>query len=185
MFYLLLSQNILKKVQQEYSKMDTVQTLNRLEYEWVLSDDKISGELLRAEVQELDKITDTPSSPLNCNETFNTVSPLISYAKFFWQISYDTVNTVEDNLEVIIAKNISENPEVEYIILSKKDHYYQIWTVINKLDRKVRDSIYDIEYNILENFREIYFDFHVVCREDRRIDDILPRNAIIFYRRTL
>lgn len=169
-----------------YSKMDTVHTLNRTEYEWVLSGSKITGESLNAKIREIGKLIETPSSPLNSNETkINSISPLISYAKFFWQTSSDITNSAEDNLDIIIAKNISHIPEVEYILLSKIDNHYEIWTVINKLDREVRDRIYDIEYSILEKFRDLYFEFHVVCRNDRSIDEILPINAIIYYRKAV
>lgn len=165
--------------------MDTVQTLTRTEYEWLLSGDKITNESLYADFQEIGKVVDTPSIPFNWNGTIKSLSPLIYFANLFWQTKYDIVNSTEDKLEIFIAKNISKIIEVEYILLSKIDNHYEIWTVINKLDRDVRDKIYDAEYDILENFRDIYFDFHVICRDDRNINEIFPTNSIIFYRKIL
>ncbi|MGO8762154.1 MAG: hypothetical protein ACLP2P_13620 [Desulfobaccales bacterium] len=163
--------------------MDTVKTLNKTEYEWLLSGDKITIESLYADFQEIGKVVDTPSIPFNWNETIKSPSPLISFANFFWQTKYDIVNSTKDNLEFFLAKSISQVPEVEYILISKIANYYEIWIVINKLDREVRERIYDIEYDILEHFGDNYFDFHVICRDDRNIGDICPPNTIIYYRK--
>lgn len=70
--------------------MDTVQTLKRTEYEWLLSGDKNTNALLRADFQEIGKVgvvVDTPSFPFNWNVTITSLSPLIFYANFFWQPS--------------------------------------------------------------------------------------------------
>jgi hypothetical protein len=163
--------------------MDTVQTLKRTEYEWFLSGDKITQESFYANFQEIGKIVDTPSMPFNWNATNKSFSSLIIFANLFLHTQFDIANTAEDNLEIFIANNISKVSEVEYILVSKTDKYYEIWTVINKPNREVRDRIYDIEYNLLEHFRDCYFDFHVLCRDDRNIKDICPINTIMFYRK--
>jgi len=171
--------------------MDTVQTLTRTDiekYEWLSSGDKNTNELLPANFQELGKPgqveVDTWSSHFNWSGTIKSLSPLI-LTKLFWQSKYEIANSADDSLDIFIAKSISQVPEVEYILLSKIDNHYEIWTVINKLDREVREKIYDLEYNILEHFSNIYFDFHVICRDDRNINEIFPTNAIIFYRKKL
>lgn len=163
--------------------MDKVQALKETD---ISSGDKNTNELLPASFQEIGKPeeveVDTRSFYFNWSGTKNPLYPLI-ISKFFWQSEYKIANSANDSLELFIVKNISRVQEVEYILLSKIDNHYEIWTVINKLDRKVRDRIYDVEYNILGYFRDYYFDFHVICRDDRNIDDICPTNAIIFYQR--
>lgn len=155
-------------------------------YEWLSPGDKNTNELLPASFQEIGKPgqveVDTGSFVFNWSGTKKPLSPLI-ISKFFWQSEYEIANSADDKLEIFVAKSISQVPEVEYIIFSKIDNYYEIWTVINKLDREARDRIYDVEYNILERFRDNYFDFHVICRNDKSIEEICPTNAIIFYRR--
>ncbi len=89
----------------------------------------------------------------------------------------------EYTLEKYIAIKISRVPDVEYIFISKEENILQVWIVINKLDRAVRDIIYDIEYSIIEHFRDIYFDFHVICRDDRDINEFFQ--AIMIYRKRL
>lgn len=168
--------------------MDKVQALKRTDiekYEWLSSGGQNTNELLPASFQEIGKpgqVEVDTGSFHNWSGTKKSLSPLI-IAKFFWQPKYEIANSADDNLEIFIAKSISQVPEVEYILNSKKDNYYEIWTVINKLDREVRDRIYDIEYNILQRFRENYFDFHVICRDDKSIEEFFPADNIIFYRK--
>lgn len=95
----------------------------------------------------------------------------------------DILNSAEDKLEIFIVKSISQISEVEYILFSKIEDYYEIWTVINKLDREVRERIYDIEFNILRRFKALYFDFHVICRNNRDIKDFYSSNTKIIFQR--
>ena len=163
--------------------MDKVQALKETD---ISSGDKNTNELLPASFQGIGKPeeveVDTRSFYFNLSGTKYPLYPLI-ISKFFWQSEYKIANSANDTLELFIAKNISRVQEVEYIILSKIDNHYEIWTVINRLDREVRGRIYDVEYDILEHFRDIRFDFHVICRDDKNINKIFPTNAIIFYRK--
>ncbi len=89
------------------------------------------------------------------------------------QQPYNISNTLDDSLENYIIKNISVIPEVELVRVSKiADDYYGITTVINKLDRNVRESIYNIEYSIMNHFKDLNADFHVICRNGRDIKDM-------------
>lgn len=96
---------------------------------------------------------------------------------------YEITNSIDDRLENFIVKCISKVLEVEYIIFSKIEDYYEIWTIINKLDREVRERIYDIEFNILRRFKALYFDFHVICRNDRDIKDFFSSNTKMIFQR--
>lgn len=84
-----------------------------------------------------------------------------------------------NRLENFISERIFEIPKVEFVFFSIEKDSIEIWTVINELDRAVRKKIYNVEYSILELFREFAFDFHVLCRYDRDINEIRPSNAKI------
>ena len=94
-------------------------------------------------------------------------------------------NSIEYTLENYIADKISEIKEVEYIFIGKDNNIIDVSIIINKLDRIVRDQIYDIEYSIINYFRENLFDFHVICRDDRDIDEFFSSKAIMIYRRSI
>ena len=107
---------------------------------------------------------------------------LVLNVAFFPQSS--TWNTIEYTLENYIADEISEIKEVEYIFIGKDNNIIDVSIIINELDRIVRDRIYDIEYSIINHFRDNYFDFHVICRYDRDIDKLFSSKAIMIYRRS-
>jgi hypothetical protein len=102
----------------------------------------------------------------------------------FYKIKQNVIDTKGYNLESFISRKLAENAAVEYVFTSKEQNILHVWIVINKLDREARDKIYDIEYSILEKFRDNCFDFHVICRDDRYINDLFPSKAIMIYRRT-
>jgi len=93
--------------------------------------------------------------------------------------------TDKNRLEYFIAQNISKIPQVEYIFFSKRDTFYEIWTVINKLDREIRKKIYDIEFNILQKFKDLYFDFHIICRNDRDINELSSSKSKMIFKRNI
>ena len=92
-------------------------------------------------------------------------------------------NSIEYTLENYIADEISEINEVEYIFVGKRNNIIDVSIIINKLDRTVRDRIYDIEYSMIGRFRNNYFDFHIICRDDRDINELFSSKAIMIYRR--
>lgn len=100
----------------------------------------------------------------------------------YYVIKTETIDSSGYNLESFISRSLSEVPEVEYIFTAKEENKMNVWIVMNQLNREAREKIYDIEYNILGQFNDTYFDFHVICREDRDIYELLPRNTIMIYR---
>jgi hypothetical protein len=120
--------------------------------------------------------------PLPSNKNQPRSMPIININQLC-KPQYEIINSIDDRLENFIVKYISKVSEVEYILFSKIEDYYEIWTVINKLDREVRERIYDIEFNILRRFKALYFDFHVICRNNRDIKDFYSSNTKIIFQR--
>jgi hypothetical protein len=105
---------------------------------------------------------------------------VLNVAFFPQSTAWDTIGYT---LENYIADEISKIKEVEYIFVGKDNNIIDVSIIINKLDRVVRDRIYDIEYSIIGRFRDNYFDFHVICRNDRNINELFSSKAIMIYRR--
>ena len=95
----------------------------------------------------------------------------------------DTWDTKTNNLANFIANRIFKVPDVEYVFFSREENSIEIWTVINMLNRDSRKRIYDVEYDILEIFKDLYFDFHVICRNDRDITELYPSKDKIILER--
>lgn len=115
--------------------------------------------------------------------TRGQVGQNIAFVNLFLVKQPPVWDSKEYGIENFISNKISEITEVEYIFISKEENNFQISIIINKLDRELRNNIYDIEYDILEYFRDMYFDFHVICRDDRDINDLFPKSAIMIYRK--
>ena len=94
------------------------------------------------------------------------------------------VNSAINKLEIFIAEEFLAVPPVEFVFLSIEKYSIDIWTVINKLDRKVREKIYDVEYAILGLLQNFQFDFHVICRNDRNINEIHPSGAKMIFKKS-
>jgi len=96
-------------------------------------------------------------------------------------LQVDMVDSSTNRLENVVAERFISVNEVEYVFLSLENDSINIWTVINKLDRKVRERIYDVEYDILDILKGFQFDFHVICRNDRIIEGLCPSNARMIF----
>ena len=86
-----------------------------------------------------------------------------------------------DRIETFVAERFLAIPSVEYVFLLSEGNSLDVWTVINNLDRDGRQKIYDVEYDILGFLPTFDFDFHVVCRNDRNIEDIRPSNVKMIF----
>lgn len=81
------------------------------------------------------------------------------------------------NIENYIGQEIASIEEVEYVFCVVEEDFLDIRTVINHLDRKVRGKIYKVELRLLKQFLDLSFDFHVIARENRDINEIVPASA--------
>lgn len=98
-------------------------------------------------------------------------------------LEINEVDSYTNRLEHFIGEQIFLIPEVEHIFFSIVNDSINVWTIINLLDREVRKRIYHAEYNILNFFRDLSFDFHVACRNNRNINEIHPsRTKYILHR---
>jgi hypothetical protein len=88
-----------------------------------------------------------------------------------------------NRLESFLAEKLIAIPGVEYVFLSLENDSIDIWTVISKLDREIRAKIYDVEYDILDIIKGFQFDFHVICRNDRSIEDLYPSNTKMIFQK--
>ncbi len=88
-----------------------------------------------------------------------------------------------DKIENYIASEFSVISDIEYIFLSKEKDSLNVWIIMNNLNREIRDSIYDIEFDILKKFNNIDFDFHVICRENKNISKLFFPNTEMIYQR--
>lgn len=135
------------------------------------------------------------SSPSNIGSSSPALGGIVAYVPQWRPETLDKVvipletieyclNTTEHTVGSFIGQALSQIPEVEYVLLMKEESFLNIWTVIDKLDRTVRDQIYRIEFDIMGKFPELLFDFHVIARRGRPAQTVLPSEAaVMFFRK--
>jgi hypothetical protein len=98
-------------------------------------------------------------------------------------LQINMIDSSTNRLENFIAQKFIAIPGVEYVLISLENDSVDIWTVINKLDRGIREKIYDVEFDILGIISNFHFDFHVICRNDRSIKELYPSNAKMVFQK--
>jgi len=109
--------------------------------------------------------------------------PVVLYPSLDEILQIDRTDTSTNALGNFVAQKFVDIPGVEYVLLSLENDSANIWTVINKLDREIRKKIYDVEYDILGIINNFHFDFHVICRNDRSIEELYPTNAKMVFQK--
>lgn len=75
-------------------------------------------------------------------------------------------------------------PEIERIFIDREaDGEFRIITVVNKRDPAIREEIYKREQAIMESFPGLKFDFHVVTRMDRKLEDVITKAGRLAFER--
>lgn len=109
--------------------------------------------------------------------------PVVLYPSIDEILPVDRIDTLANRLENFIAEKFVSIPGVEYVFLSLENDSVDVWTIINKLDKEIRKKIYDVEYDILGIIIGFHFDFHVICRNDRSIEELYPSNAKMIFKK--
>ena len=73
-----------------------------------------------------------------------------------------------------IAFEFSLVPEVECVFTAfRENQIFYAWIVINEFDSETREAIYYRQLAIIDEFIMLEFDFYIVARTGRRLDDIV------------
>jgi len=76
------------------------------------------------------------------------------------------------------AKWAKELSGVEEIILVKPKQLYEIWVITDRFDKATRYKIYDLELEMCEQFPDATFDFHLLDRRGRKLEDLITLDRI-------
>ena len=96
------------------------------------------------------------------------------------------VATSSINLAEAVWMQLSLLPEVELVYGIREGNVLHVFSVINELDDAVEDRICDMEELIIDNFDSFDFDFNLVVRGNREMEEILSMRYFTFrYERSL
>ncbi|HID28698.1 MAG TPA: hypothetical protein EYP19_01690 [Desulfobacterales bacterium] len=79
---------------------------------------------------------------------------------------------------------LSQIPTVEAILTTQEGRVFCFWSVVNWLDDAIEDEIYQREGELMDRFPEDLFDFHLIERRDRNLEEIIsPSSFAVYYLR--
>ncbi|MGH9691585.1 MAG: hypothetical protein ACRD4C_10970, partial [Candidatus Acidiferrales bacterium] len=87
-------------------------------------------------------------------------------------------------VETCIRLELSLVPEVETIFVERAgEGDYKIISVVNQRDAAVRERVYAREFEIMGAYPNMKFDFHVLARMNRRLEDVITMaHKVVFAR---
>lgn len=87
-------------------------------------------------------------------------------------------------VETCTRIELSLVPEIERVLFEKEgNNEFRVISVVNKRDADIREKIYAREEEIMEAFPGLNFDFHVLARMDRKMEDVVSKAGKVIFER--
>ncbi len=103
--------------------------------------------------------------------------------KTYHNFSTDSSGDIMKTMQRVFIEKLTEIPEIEYIYSAQDNDIIRVWSIINRHSKAIKKRIYDREYDILDKFSVISFDFQVLVREDRPVNEMAPTGADLVFQR--
>ncbi len=86
-------------------------------------------------------------------------------------------------LNRFIALELALVEEVEYILSAYRDRVFYVWVIVEVFDDSVRRRIYGRQAAVIEEFPTFEFDFYIVARGGRNLDELVTESVEVVYER--
>ncbi|HJQ96802.1 MAG TPA: hypothetical protein VJ826_00740 [Candidatus Polarisedimenticolaceae bacterium] len=86
-------------------------------------------------------------------------------------------------LQDFVAGRFFSLPDVLAVVFQRGQDALHVWTVVRDIRLADRDGIYDLELALMEQFRDVRFDFYVVGSGDRAVEHALDSSQACVIRR--
>jgi len=88
------------------------------------------------------------------------------------------------SVEIFSRIELSLVPEIERVFFENEgDKEFRIISVVNERDAAIREKVYAREEEIMKAFPGLTFDFHVMARMNRKIEDIVTKVGKVIFER--
>ena len=81
------------------------------------------------------------------------------------------------NIAGILSEYFGNVYSIKGIYILDNQNATQVWIVISEDTEKIRDLIYDAEYEILRNYKFLNFDFHINVLEEGFSENTVPSSS--------
>lgn len=95
----------------------------------------------------------------------------------------DQLEVFASGLNEFIAFELSLVSEVEYVYTALRNNVFYVWVVINQFEREVRERIYEREKAVIDEFSMFEFDFYIISRMERNVQELISESIDLTYER--
>ena len=89
-----------------------------------------------------------------------------------------TADSELDSLINVFVSRVPRAREVESVFCKTENARIRVWTVIDEPNRQIENQIYDAQFDLMDKFPEISFDFVVIFRQGKAPESVRPEGAI-------
>ena len=69
--------------------------------------------------------------------------------------------------------------EVETVLAARYNNLLYLWVVVDKFDKAAREKIYAREREIINEFKELEFDFNIISRRGRDLRELISDPTLV------
>ena len=77
------------------------------------------------------------------------------------------------NLSDVIRHSLGSLPHVERVYIDVHGDLYNVTTIVDDEEESTYNAIYEREGRLIDSFRDSHFDFHVIARRGRALEEIV------------
>jgi prevent-host-death family protein len=88
---------------------------------------------------------------------------------------------IEDAAVYTFRQLVSEMQAMEAIIVMRIAGGYSIWTVADQLDEATREQLYGREWELMQLYPDLNFDFHLLERQGRDLEEFVTLKHVDLY----
>ncbi len=85
----------------------------------------------------------------------------------------DQINSRACGLPEFVAERFFAVPSVAAVAFQRGDETLHVWTILETWSEAQAGLVYDLEIELMERFPDIPFDFYVLSRDGRPIENLL------------
>jgi hypothetical protein len=86
------------------------------------------------------------------------------------------------SLEAALANDFALVPDVRHVLIERADDNLLVWIALDNSTRDVREKIFQKQFEIIDGFPEVSFDFNVVAAKNRSSLDFASGAQLIYSR---
>jgi hypothetical protein len=137
-------------------------------------------------------IPEFENPPMSCEKLCRTKFELFEEKAKNYQLMKDVEKYKQDTaslfrqLSLVFALNLyidrmKDIPLVEAIFLVKRESLSDIWTIIRESNLEQEEKIADAQCELMRIHQELDFDFMVIPKNGKKMDDLLPDDRVQIY----